>query len=43
MDLSERGAPVEALVGVLDWYTKEFPNDLLLVRWVDDAMAAIMS
>ena len=39
VEFTERGAPVEALVGVLDRYTKEFPNDLLLARWVDDAIA----
>jgi hypothetical protein len=33
---------VEALVDVLDRYTKEFPNDGLLALWIDDALAGAM-
>src|SRR5882762_10481859 len=39
IEFTERGALVEAIVRVLDRYTKEFPNDLLLLQWVDDAIA----
>ena len=39
IEFTERGALVEALVRVLDRYTKEFPNDLLLLQWADDAIA----
>jgi hypothetical protein len=39
IEFTERGPPVEALVSVLDRYIKDFPNNLLLEKWVDDALA----
>ncbi|KIM80110.1 hypothetical protein PILCRDRAFT_9688 [Piloderma croceum F 1598] len=39
IEFTERGPPVEALVNVLDRYTKDFPNNVLLEKWVDDALA----
>jgi hypothetical protein len=39
IEFVERGPAVEALVDVLDHYTKEFPNDGLLAKWIDDALA----
>lgn len=38
IEFMERGPSVEALVSVLNRYTKDFPNDLLLGKWVDDAL-----
>jgi hypothetical protein len=39
IEFTERGPQVEALVGVLDHYSRQFPNDMLLARWIDDALA----
>jgi hypothetical protein len=39
IEFLERGPAVEALVDVLNRYTKEFPNDGLLKLWIDDALA----
>ena len=39
IEFTEWGPPVEALVSVLDRYTKDFLNDVLLEKWVDDALA----
>jgi hypothetical protein len=39
IEFTERGPPVEALVNVLDRYTKDFPKNVLLEKWVDDALA----
>ena len=30
---------MEALVGVLDHYSTQFPDDIPLARWIDDALA----
>ena len=34
----ERGPPLEALVSVLNRYTKDLPNNTLLEKWVDNAL-----
>ena len=39
IEFFERGLAVEALVGVLDRYIRQFPEDELLKIWVDDALA----
>lgn len=39
IEFVERGPQVEALVGVLDHYSRPFPNDTLLATWIDDALA----
>jgi hypothetical protein len=42
IEFTERGPPVEALAVVRDKYTKQFPNDVLLAQWVDDALAGVI-
>lgn len=39
-ELMERGPGIEALSDVLAHYTTEFPDDILLQKWVDDACRA---
>jgi hypothetical protein len=39
IEFVERGPQVEALVGVLDRYSTQFPDDILLATWIDDALA----
>ena len=39
IEFVERGPQVEALVGVLDHYSTQFPDDILLTTWIDDVLA----
>jgi len=39
IEFTERGPAVEALVEVLTKYMKEFPDDVRLAKWVEDALA----
>src|SRR5882672_6462300 len=41
IEFTERGLPVEALAAVLNNYTTQFPNDILLAKWVDDALVGV--
>jgi hypothetical protein len=38
IEFVERGPQVEALVGVLDHYSTQFPDDILLATWIDDVL-----
>ena len=42
IEFTERGPPVEALVSVLSRYTRDFPNNVLLEKWADDALAGAL-
>jgi len=39
IEFVERGPAVEAPVNVLDQYTRQFPCNGLLAKWIDDAIA----
>jgi len=39
IEFVERGPQVEALVGVLDHYSTQFPDNILLATWIDDVLA----
>src|SRR5882724_1291714 len=41
IEFTERGLPVEALAMVLNDYTNQFPDDILLAKWVDDALLGV--
>ena len=42
IEFVERGPQVEGLVEILDHYSKQFPDDILLATWIDDALAGAM-
>ena len=42
IEFTERGPPVEELANVLNRYLNDFPNNVLLEKWVDDALAGAL-
>jgi hypothetical protein len=42
IEFVEWGPQVEALVGVLDHYSTQFPHDALLAAWIDDSLAGVI-
>jgi len=41
IEFTKWGLPVEVLAMVLNNYTNQFPDDILLAKWVDDTLLGV--